>query len=178
MALTATATTRVREDIVKLLRLRDPQLFRGQLQPAQLDLSRHGQSQAVRPGAGLSAIAPARQRHHLLPQPQRHRDLAEQLNQHGIPARPYHAGLTPKERNENQELFLRDEVRVICATIAFGMGINKPNVRFVIHYDLPKNIEGYYQETGRAGPRRFARRMPAAFQPRRRRQATALHRGS
>src|SRR5258708_23564924 len=77
--------------------------------------------------------------------------LAERLNAEGIPAKPYHAGLTPAERNRHQELFLRDEVRVICATIAFGMGINKPNVRFVAHYDLPKNIEGYYQETGRAG---------------------------
>ncbi len=69
----------------------------------------------------------------------------------GLNARPYHAGLDARVRTANQELFLRDEVRVICATIAFGMGINKPNVRFVVHYDLPKNVEGYYQETGRAG---------------------------
>jgi ATP-dependent DNA helicase RecQ len=77
--------------------------------------------------------------------------LAERLIADGIVARPYHAGLTVETRTTHQELFLRDEVRVICATIAFGMGINKPNVRYVIHYDLPKNIEGYYQETGRAG---------------------------
>ena len=66
-------------------------------------------------------------------------------------AKPYHAGLEAKERAINQDLFRRDDVQVIAATIAFGMGMNKPNVRFVIHYDLPKNIEGYYQETGRAG---------------------------
>ena len=77
--------------------------------------------------------------------------LADRLHADGIPARPYHAGLGAEERNRHQELFLRDEIRVIAATVAFGMGINKPNVRFVIHYDLPKNIEGYYQETGRAG---------------------------
>ncbi|HVV73123.1 MAG TPA: RecQ family ATP-dependent DNA helicase, partial [Verrucomicrobiae bacterium] len=77
--------------------------------------------------------------------------VAERLSADGVKARAYHAGLTSEERSRNQELFLRDEVRVICATIAFGMGINKPNVRFVVHYDLPKNIEGYYQETGRAG---------------------------
>jgi len=77
--------------------------------------------------------------------------VAERLQVHGIKAQPYHAGLTAVERTRHQELFLRDEVQVICATIAFGMGVNKPNVRFVIHYDVPKNLESYYQETGRAG---------------------------
>jgi len=73
------------------------------------------------------------------------------LNEDGISAKPYHAGLTASERTKHQEEFLRDDVRVVTATIAFGMGINKPNVRFVMHYDLPKNLESYYQETGRAG---------------------------
>src|SRR5207244_10613451 len=77
--------------------------------------------------------------------------LAETLTKDGMKARPYHAGMESRERTRNQEAFLRDDARVITATIAFGMGINKPNVRFVIHHDLPKNIEGYYQETGRAG---------------------------
>src|SRR5207248_2542427 len=77
--------------------------------------------------------------------------LATKLTSEGIRAKAYHAGLDPKERAKNQEAFLRDDARVIAATIAFGMGINKPNVRFVVHFDMPKNIEGYYQETGRAG---------------------------
>ncbi|RYD25983.1 MAG: RecQ family ATP-dependent DNA helicase, partial [Verrucomicrobiaceae bacterium] len=77
--------------------------------------------------------------------------LADRLTADGIPALPYHAGLDQPVRAANQDRFLRDGVRVVCATIAFGMGINKPNVRFVVHYDLPKNLEGYYQETGRAG---------------------------
>jgi len=77
--------------------------------------------------------------------------VAASLAGRGFLARPYHAGLDATERTRNQELFLRDETRIICATIAFGMGINKPNVRWIIHHDLPKNIEGYYQETGRAG---------------------------
>jgi len=77
--------------------------------------------------------------------------LAADLNEYGFKALPYHAGLSSEVRNKNQEAFIRDDVPIIVATIAFGMGINKPNVRFVVHYDLPKNIESYYQETGRAG---------------------------
>ncbi|PYL24141.1 MAG: DNA helicase RecQ, partial [Verrucomicrobia bacterium] len=77
--------------------------------------------------------------------------VARNLNEDGISAKPYHAGLTSAERTKHQDTFLRDDVRVVTATIAFGMGINKPNVRFVVHYDLPKNLESYYQETGRAG---------------------------
>jgi ATP-dependent DNA helicase RecQ len=78
-------------------------------------------------------------------------DLSELLEQKGFSVRPYHAGLSDEERKKNQELFIKDDVLIIVATIAFGMGINKPNVRFVIHYDLPKNIESYYQEIGRSG---------------------------
>jgi ATP-dependent DNA helicase RecQ len=77
--------------------------------------------------------------------------LAEDLRENGFQALPYHAGLDKDERQKNQELFLKDEVKIIVATIAFGMGIDKSNVRFVVHMDLPKNIESYYQETGRAG---------------------------
>src|SRR5207253_1184397 len=89
--------------------------------------------------------------------------LARNLNEDGISAKPYHAGLTTGERTKHQESFLRDDVRVITATIAFGMGINKPNVRFVVHYDLPKKLEGYYQGTGRGGRRRLARQIVALF---------------
>ncbi len=78
-------------------------------------------------------------------------ELAYHLERHGHSVRPYHAGLEDDERRRNQEAFIRDDAQIIVATIAFGMGINKPDVRFVLHYDLPKSIEGYYQEIGRAG---------------------------
>jgi ATP-dependent DNA helicase RecQ len=151
MALTATATERVRADIVTLLQLREPSCFVASFDRPNLN---YRVAAKAKPAAQALEFLRAHERDSGIIYCQSRKGaeaLAAQLAEQGIPAKPYHAGLTPKERNENQELFLRDEVRVICATIAFGMGINKPNVRFVIHYDLPKNIEGYYQETGRAG---------------------------
>jgi ATP-dependent DNA helicase RecQ len=151
MALTATATERVRADIVKLLELREPRCYVASFNRPNLTYRVLAKNKPydqvlefVRARPKESGIVYCQSRKSA-------ESVALRLNEDGVKARPYHAGLTPKERSEHQELFLRDDVRVICATIAFGMGINKPNVRFVIHYDLPKNIEGYYQETGRAG---------------------------
>jgi len=151
MALTATATTRVREDIVTHLKLREPKCYVASFNRPNLTYRVIPKNKPydqllnflrARPKDGGIVYCQSRKTTER---------VAANLNEDGVKARPYHAGLTPKERTEHQELFLRDDVRVICATIAFGMGINKPNVRFVVHYDLPKNIEGYYQETGRAG---------------------------
>ncbi len=150
-ALTATATGRVRDDIIHHLQLNDPQVFVASFNRPNLSY------RVVPKDKGVNQIAEFVRKRHLdsgivycATRAAADR-VAESLNDRGFPARPYHAGLTATERASHQELFLRDEVRIICATIAFGMGINKPNVRWVIHHDLPKNIEGYYQETGRAG---------------------------
>jgi ATP-dependent DNA helicase RecQ len=151
MALTATATERVRQDIVALLKLREPRCYVASFNRPNLTYRVLAKN---KPYEQLLDFLRARPRESGIVYCQSRKStesVAGRLNEHGVKARPYHAGLTPKERSEHQELFLRDEVRVVCATIAFGMGINKPNVRFVVHYDLPKNIEGYYQETGRAG---------------------------
>jgi ATP-dependent DNA helicase RecQ len=151
MALTATATERVRADIIKLLELREPRCYVASFNRPNLTYRVLAKN---KPYDQLLEFVRARPKESGIVYCQSRKSaesVALRLNEDGVRARPYHAGLTPKERSEHQELFLRDDVRVICATIAFGMGINKPNVRFVLHYDLPKNIEGYYQETGRAG---------------------------
>ena len=151
MALTATATDRVRADIVRLLKLKNPGNYVASFNRPNLTYrvvpkdDPYDQLLAfVRGRKAECGIVYCQSR-------AKTEEVAENLRSDGIAAKPYHAGLTPAERSRNQESFLRDETHVICATIAFGMGINKPNVRFVVHYDLPKNIEGYYQETGRAG---------------------------
>lgn len=151
IALTATATPRVREDILTQLGLRDAAVFLASFNRPNLNyLIEPKQDAAARIVQFIqsrgqdSGIVYCQSR-------KRSEELAATLRNSGIPAVCYHAGLEAPERARNQEAFLRDEVRVVCATIAFGMGINKPDVRFVIHADLPKNLEGYYQETGRAG---------------------------
>jgi ATP-dependent DNA helicase RecQ len=151
LALTATATPRVREDIRAQLELCAPQIFIASFNRPNLTYRVVPKAKAAaqvvkyvseRPGESGIVYAQSRRAAE---------SLATALRDEGIAAAPYHAGLDGDERSRNQEAFLRDDLQVVCATIAFGMGINKPNVRFVIHADLPKNVESYYQETGRAG---------------------------
>lgn len=151
MALTATATARVRADILEQLHLRNPRTYVASFNRPNLTYRVAAKSEAY--GQILAFIRERRNESGIIYCQARKtvENLAAKLSEDGIRSAAYHAGLTPKQRALNQEAFLRDEVRVVCATIAFGMGINKPNVRFVIHYDLPRNIESYYQETGRAG---------------------------
>ena len=151
MALTATATTRVRADIITHLKLRDPAVFVASFNRPNLTYRVIPKDQPLK-----QIIEFIRKREHecgivYCASRAATERVAEGLAGRGFAARPYHAGLDAAERARNQEQFLRDDTRIICATIAFGMGINKPNVRWIIHHDLPKNIEGYYQETGRAG---------------------------
>ena len=151
LALTATATPRVRTDILGQLELRDPAVFIASFNRPNLTYRVLPKS---KPAEQVVRFVRARPDDAGIVYCQSRRAaeaMASALAREGVAAVPYHAGLEPEERIRNQEAFLRDEASVVCATVAFGMGINKPNVRFVIHADLPKNVEGYYQETGRAG---------------------------
>ena len=151
IALTATATPKVQSDILKNLGMPDATVFKSSFNRSNLYYEVRDKSDPkrdiikfIRQNPGKSGIIYCLSRKKV-------EELAELLNINGIKAAPYHAGLDAKTRADNQDAFLMEEVDVIVATIAFGMGIDKPDVRFVIHYDIPKSIEGYYQETGRAG---------------------------
>ena len=151
IALTATATPKVQSDILKNLGMPDAKVFKSSFNRPNLYYEIRDKSDPkrdiikfIRQNPGKSGIIYCLSRKKV-------EELAELLNINGIKAAPYHAGLDAKTRADNQDAFLMEEVDVIVATIAFGMGIDKPDVRFVIHYDIPKSIEGYYQETGRAG---------------------------
>ena len=151
IALTATATPKVQSDILKNLGMADATVFKSSFNRPNLYYEIRDKSDPkrdiiryIRQNPGKSGIIYCLSRKKV-------EELAELLNINGIKAAPYHAGLDAKTRAENQDRFLMEDIDVIVATIAFGMGIDKPDVRFVIHYDIPKSIEGYYQETGRAG---------------------------
>ncbi|MEP7014290.1 MAG: DNA helicase RecQ [Verrucomicrobiota bacterium] len=151
MALTATATERVRIDIVKQLKLREARCYVASFNRPNLSYRVIPKSSPYEQLLAFLRSRPNENGIVYCASRKTAESLARNLNDDAVSAKPYHAGLTPSERSKNQESFLRDDLRVVTATIAFGMGINKPNVRFVMHYDLPKNLESYYQETGRAG---------------------------
>ncbi|HSQ23367.1 MAG TPA: DNA helicase RecQ, partial [Pyrinomonadaceae bacterium] len=151
MALTATATRRVQSDILKQLRLRQPGCYVASFNRPNLTYRVLPKNSSYKQLLRFVSARPDDSGIVYCQSRNSTENVAARLKADGVKAEPYHAGLDAKTRATNQELFLRDEVRVICATIAFGMGINKPNVRFIVHYDLPKNVEGFYQETGRAG---------------------------
>lgn len=151
IALTATATPKVQSDIQKNLGIQDAEVFKSSFNRPNLYYEVRDKEapekdiiKFIKQNPGKSGIIYCLSRKKV-------EELAQILVINGIKALPYHAGLDAKTRAENQDKFLMEEADVIVATIAFGMGIDKPDVRFVIHYDIPKSIEGYYQETGRAG---------------------------
>jgi ATP-dependent DNA helicase RecQ len=151
IAVTATATGRVRDDIERFLQLRSPERFVGSFNRPNLQYRVYEKRDPLKQLLAWTAERPRESGIVYVSSRAAAEDLAEKIARAGISAVPYHAGLPPNVRARNQERFVRDEVQVVCATIAFGMGIDKPNVRYVVHYDVPKNLEGYYQETGRAG---------------------------
>ena len=151
VALTATATAKVQHDIQKNLGILDAEVFKASFNRKNLyyEVRPKVKPEAqiikfIKQNEGKSGIIYCLSRKKV-------EELAETLQVNGIKALAYHAGMDAATRSENQDRFLMEDVDVIVATIAFGMGIDKPDVRFVIHYDIPKSLEGYYQETGRAG---------------------------
>lgn len=152
IALTATATPKVQQDILKNLNILDATIYKSsfdrpnlyyEVRPKTKDVIKDV-IKYIKSHAGKSGIVYCLSRKKV-------EELAETLQVNGIKALPYHAGLDPVTRRNNQDKFLMEDVDIIVATIAFGMGIDKPDVRFVIHHDMPKSLEGYYQETGRSG---------------------------
>ena len=152
IGLTATATPKVQEDIIKNLGIIDAKVFKASFNRANLFYEVRTKTanvdsdiiRFVKQNSGKSGIIYCLSR-------KRVEELAQVLQVNGVSAVPYHAGFDAKTRSKYQDMFLMEDVDVVVATIAFGMGIDKPNVRFVIHHDIPKSIESYYQETGRAG---------------------------
>ena len=151
IALTATATPKVQHDIQKNLGILDATIYKDSFNRANLYYEVRPKMKATKEiikilknNAGKSSIIYCLSRKKV-------EELAETLQVNGIKALPYHAGMDSATRSKNQDMFLMEEADVIVATIAFGMGIDKPDVRYVIHYDIPKSLEGYYQETGRSG---------------------------
>lgn len=151
MALTATATPQVQQDIKESLRFETSNEFIASFNRKNLFLQIKPKTnpaeqtvQFLKEFPNQSGIIYCFTRRQV-------DELSEYLAQAGFSVKPYHAGLSDEERRKNQELFIRDDIQIMVATIAFGMGINKPNIRFIVHYDLPKNIESYYQQIGRAG---------------------------
>ena len=152
IALTATATPKVQDDIIKNLKISGSKLFKSSFNRPNLyyevrpknDETEVDLIKFIKSNQGESGIIYCLSRKNV-------EDLSQLLNINGVKSLPYHAGLEKNVREENQDKFLKDDCDVIVATIAFGMGIDKPDVRYVVHHNVPKSIEGYYQETGRAG---------------------------
>src|SRR5688572_3089025 len=151
IALTATATPKVQMDILKNLGMQDATVYKDSFNRANLYYEIRPKKNVnkeiikyVKGNTGKSGIVYCQSRKKV-------EEIAEQLQVNGISAVPYHAGMDAKTRAKHQDMFLLEEVDVIVATIAFGMGIDKPDIRYIIHHDIPKSLESYYQETGRAG---------------------------
>ncbi|MEK7175365.1 MAG: RecQ family ATP-dependent DNA helicase, partial [Patescibacteria group bacterium] len=163
IALTATATEKVRDDIVKQLNLNNPQVFISSFNRPNLSYEVIPKKDSLK--IILTLLKNYKDKSVIIYCFSRNdtESLVSNLNSYGHKSLPYHAGLDAKTRRDNQDKFIRNEIHIMVATIAFGMGIDKPDVRLVIHQSLPKSIEGYYQETGRAGRDSFPSRCVLLF---------------